>query len=146
MRGHRVKKNSLLILALCLCACGGLRAQTFSLITGREPLTSLDGLWRFHTGDDPAWAHPNFDDSQWTLLRSNEDWGMQGYLGLKGLAGYRFKVTVPADSGPLSLLLPRILTNYEVYADGVPIGGCGAMPPHPEGRFCPPASLRFRPK
>ncbi|HWG22311.1 MAG TPA: PP2C family protein-serine/threonine phosphatase [Terracidiphilus sp.] len=127
-----------LALFLVLALPGAVAAQTFSLISGREPVTSLDGLWRFHTGDDPAWAHPNFDDSQWTLLRSNKDWGEQGYLGLKGLAWYRFKVTVPGDSGPLSLLLPRIMTNYEVYADGVPIGGCGAMPPHPEGRFCTP--------
>jgi sigma-B regulation protein RsbU (phosphoserine phosphatase) len=120
-----MKKTLLAALLIAISACAGLPAQTFSLITGREPVASLDGLWRFHTGDNPAWASPDFDDSQWTLLRSNEDWGKQGYLGLKGLAWYRFKVIVPGDSGPLSLLLPDILTNYEVYADGVRIGGCG---------------------
>jgi phosphoserine phosphatase RsbU/P len=119
-----------------VAVCSSLHAQTFSLITGREPVASLDGLWRFHTGDNPGWASPDFDDSKWTLLRSDEDWGKQGYLGLKGLAWYRFKVMVPGDSGPLSLLLPHIVTNYEVYADGIRIGGCGAMPPHPEGRLC----------
>ena len=133
-----MKRTAFLILFLSFSAGGGLAAQSFSLVTGREPVTSLDGLWRFHTGDNPAWASPNFDDSQWPLLRSDEDWGKQGYLGLKGLAWYRFKVVIPGDSGPLSLLLPPILTNYEVYADGVLAGGCGAMPPHPEGRFCTP--------
>jgi len=131
-----MKKASLVAFLLTISACAALPAQTFSVITGREPVVSLDGFWRFHTGDNPAWAEPNFDDSQWPLLRSDEDWGKQGYLGLKGLAWYRFKVVVPENSGPLSLLLPRIVTNYEVYADGVRIGGCGAMPPHPEARLC----------
>lgn len=133
-----MKRALLIAFLLSVSACATLTAQTFSLITGREPVTSLDGFWRFHTGDNPAWASPNFDDSHWTLLRSSEDWGKQGYLGLKGVAWYRFKVMVPGDSGPLSLQLPYILTNYEVYADGERIGGCGAMPPHPEGRFCTP--------
>lgn len=133
-----MKKTALITSLLAMTACTFLPAQTFSLIAGREPVASLDGLWRFHTGDDPAWASPDFDDSQWTLLRSDQDWGKQGYLGLKGLAWYRFRVVVPEDSGPLSLLLPRILTNYELYADGMRMGGCGAMPPHPEGRFCTP--------
>ena len=69
-----MKRTTLLILFLLISAGSGLAAQTFSLITGREPVTSLDGLWRFHTGDNPVWASPNFDDSQWPLLRSDEPW------------------------------------------------------------------------
>ncbi len=53
-----MKRTSLIFLLLTISACAGLPAQTFSLITGREPVTSLDGLWRFHTGDNPAWASP----------------------------------------------------------------------------------------
>lgn len=49
-------------LARMIC-CVALTAQSFSLITGREPVTSLNGLWRFHSGDNPAWADPQFDDS-----------------------------------------------------------------------------------
>jgi len=71
-------------------------------------------------------------------LRSDQDWGKEGYLRSKGLAWYRFRMVVPENSGPLSLLLPRILTNYELYANGMRMGGCGAMPPHREGRFCTP--------
>jgi hypothetical protein len=62
--------------------------------------------------------------------------GKQGYLGLKGVAWYRFQVNIPPNTPTLSLLLPVILTNYEVYANGVMVGGCGEMPPHPEGRCC----------
>jgi hypothetical protein len=28
----------------------------------------LDGPWQFHPGDDPAWASPDYDDSQWVRL------------------------------------------------------------------------------
>jgi phosphoserine phosphatase RsbU/P len=50
-------------LLVFVCASAGLLAQTFNLQTQRGPIASLGGLWRFHTGDNPAWADPNFDDS-----------------------------------------------------------------------------------
>ena len=28
----------------------------------------LTGPWRFHTGDDAAWAHPGFNDSAWGTM------------------------------------------------------------------------------
>ncbi|MES2223287.1 MAG: SpoIIE family protein phosphatase [Acidobacteriota bacterium] len=122
-------KKFVCLVFLFLVACSGLRAQTFNLQTGREPVVSLDGLWRFHTGDNPAWARPDFDDSTWPLLRSDEDWGKQGYKGYSGYAWYRFTVVVPGDGKPLSLLLMPIRTSYRVYVDGTLIGGFGYMPP-----------------
>ncbi len=89
-----MKKKTLFIL-LFLVSAFSLRAQTFNLQTGRENITSLDGLWRFHTGDDPAWADPNFDDSQWPLLRSDESWTKQGYPDYSGYAWYRFTIGFP---------------------------------------------------
>ncbi len=133
-----MKKATLFLLLFLICAYRGVHAQKFSLITGREPVVSLDGLWRFHTGDNPAWASPNFDDSHWPLLRSDESWSAQGYPGYGGFAWYRFQVVVPAGEGSLSLLLPGIVTNYRIYVDGSLLGGCGKMPPHPVGHFCRP--------
>ncbi|MDE3188188.1 MAG: SpoIIE family protein phosphatase [Acidobacteriota bacterium] len=134
-----MKTAALLALSLVLPACTGLRAQTFSLQTQREPVTSLDGLWRFHTGDNPAWADPNFDDSAWPLLRSDQSWTAQGYPDYTGMAWYRFSVELPSDPEQLSLALPHIITNYEVYADGALIGTYGKMPSGPAyaggGRF-----------
>jgi hypothetical protein len=68
-----MKKACLILLLLALFNHGSLCAQTFNLQTDREPVVSLDGMWRFHTGDSPAWANPDFDDSQWPLLHSDED-------------------------------------------------------------------------
>lgn len=134
-----MKKATLLILFLLLSACSGLHGQTFSLITGRQPVASLDGLWRFHTGDNPAWANPNFDDSQWALLRSDKDWAPQGYKGYSGFAWYRFRVLIPSGSDHLSLLLPPIATSYQVYVDGTLIGSFSRMPPHELVRMPMPA-------
>jgi len=121
-----MKKIYLLLGLFLLGVCSSLHAQSFNLQTGREPITSLDGLWRFHTGDNPAWASPHFDDSKWPLLRSDESWTKQGYPDYSGYAWYRFTVQVPDGSKPLGLLLPQILTGYQVYANGKLIGSAGS--------------------
>lgn len=130
-----MKKSLLLLLVLVPCVCGMLHSQTFDLTTSRVPVVSLDGLWRFHTGDNPAWADPSFDDSNWPLLRSDNGWDSQGYKSYSGLAGYRFQVTVPAELEHISLFLPVILSSCEVYADGRLIANYGKMPPHAASYF-----------
>jgi phosphoserine phosphatase RsbU/P len=114
-------------LSLLLCAAAGLQAQTFNLQTGREPVASLDGLWRFHTGDNPAWADPNFDDSQWPLLRSDEVWGQQGYENYGGFAWFRFTVAVPEGSRNWSLYLGPMETGYQLFVDGRLAGSFGPI-------------------
>ena len=138
-----MKKTALFAVLFILSFCAGVHAQSFSLITGREPVTSLDGLWRFHAGDNPAWASPSFDDSQWPLLRSDEDWGKQGYQGYSGFAWYRFRVVIPAGLEHVSLLLPPLRTSYQVYVDGKPIGAFSQMPPHPVARIPLPAEYQL---
>ena len=118
-----------------------LSGQSFDLDKGREPIASLDGLWRFQPGDSPLapaaqpggphtplWAQPGFEDAAWPLLLSSRSWSSQGYSGLSGFAWYRFTVTVPSGDQPTSLLLAPILTSYRVYVDGNLVGGSGKMP------------------
>jgi sigma-B regulation protein RsbU (phosphoserine phosphatase) len=118
---------SLALFSLSLCAVPRLHAQTFNLQTGGEPVASLDGLWRFHTGDNPAWADPNFDDSQWPLLRSDEAWGQQGYKNYGGFAWYRFTVAVPDGSRNWSIYLGRMETGYQLFVDGHLAGSFGPI-------------------
>ncbi|MGA2847710.1 MAG: PP2C family protein-serine/threonine phosphatase [Terracidiphilus sp.] len=106
------------------------RAQSFEIVDANLRVASLDGLWRFHTGDNRAWADANFDDTQWALLRSDQSWSTQGYKNYGGLAWYRFQVVVPAGLDHVSLYLPNIRTCYELYADGKLIGTYGRMPPN----------------
>ena len=124
-----MKKFALLIL-LTLSSCAGLPAQTFSLNQGPQQMVSLDGLWRFHSGDDPHWADPNFDDSSWPLVHSDKSWPDQGMPVASGTFWYRASFVVPAGKGPLSLYIPSIAINYQVFVDGKLEGGQGAMPPH----------------
>lgn len=138
---YRLLSLGLLLFAAAL----QLHAQTFSLETGREPVASLDGLWRFHAGDAPGWADPAFDDSQWPLIRADKSWNEQGYPKLSGFAWYRARLLIPDDESNLSLTIPQVLTSYQVFADGRLIGGFGGMPPHPYpiSQYAPPAAYRL---
>jgi stage II sporulation SpoE-like protein/7TM protein involved in diverse intracellular signaling len=129
------------ILLLECCYSPRARAQTtaappaiFNFDRDREPVISLNGLWRFHPGDDPdgklGWAKPDFDDSSWPLLRSNTGWGEQGYKGYSGFAWYRFKVLLPDENRHWAISLPRLLTSYQLFVDGKLTGQFGGMPPH----------------
>jgi phosphoserine phosphatase RsbU/P len=117
----------------------------FSPVQNHEPVISLDGLWRFHAGDDPQWASPAFDDSAWPLLRSDQSWTAQGYKDQNGFAWYRFRAQAPSGATSLALLLTAILTDYEVFANGVKIGGFGEMPPRGSLRFNQPLLFHLTP-
>src|ERR1700683_2757903 len=122
-------RSCLLGAVLLVLSASAASAQTFSLITGSDSATSLSGLWRFHTGDNPAWADPNFDDSQWPLIHSGESWTEQGYPAFTGYAWCRFKLEVPSHSGPVDLLLTGFVNGYQVYANGKLIGSAGSAVP-----------------
>ena len=53
-----------LLLALLVPVCG---AQTIEVDSLFQP-ARLDGMWKHHTGDDPRWADPAFDDSAWPTV------------------------------------------------------------------------------
>ena len=48
---------------------------------------------------------------------------------MSGYAWYRFSVEVPGGDKPTSLLLAPIVTSFEVYVGGKPVGGSGRMLP-----------------
>jgi hypothetical protein len=135
---------------MALACAAVLPAQSFDLGQDREPLVSLDGLWRFHPGDSPAvpalgssssekflWSQPGFDDSAWPLLASNRSWSEQGYADMSGYGWYRFAVRIPAGDEPTALMLAPIVTSFQVFVDGRLVGQSGRMPPTiaPNTRF-----------
>ena len=138
-----MKKAYPILLLLAVCACSCLHAQTFSLITGRQPVTSLDGLWRFHAGDDPAWTSPDLTIRGGRCCARMKTGRKQGYRGYSGFAWYRFRVAIPAGLEHVSLLLPPLRTSYQVYVDGKPIGAYSQMPPHPVTRIPLPAEYQL---
>ena len=92
----------LALAALSLPAC----AQVFNMEQGRVQITPLDGPMRFHTGDDPRWSQPAFDDSAWPLISPESNWSAQGYKDYGGFAWYRFKVILPPSTRSLPSTFP----------------------------------------
>lgn len=118
----------LILFATALAASG----QSFDIQKDRVGLVELDGVWRFQTGDDPRFAQPDFDDSSWQLLKSNQTWAAQGYRAFSGVAWYRFELNFPERIGDPALLLAPFANNEQVYANGRLIGESGPMPPNPQ--------------
>ena len=68
--GRRLRVRSVLLLLLtALCLTGFSSAQTLKVNNPGTGSVPLDGNWRFHLGDDKAWADPALDDSGWETIR-----------------------------------------------------------------------------
>ena len=87
----------------------------------------INNGWRFHTGDDPAWADPGFDDSSWPKLSLDQTLAEQGIDTYTGYAWYRIRlrpVPIP-DSGHLNLALlvvPYSVGQMQIFANSTEIG------------------------
>ena len=114
----------LLCLSLSLCA------QTVDVSKIGSGTVSLAGQWKFHPGDDPRWADPNFADSSWKLVNVPAKLSEQSYPNFSGYGWYR----VELDRGPtlvgndLQLVLGPADDVYEVFANGIRIGQFGSFP------------------
>ncbi|HVT97425.1 MAG TPA: diguanylate cyclase [Acidobacteriaceae bacterium] len=94
---------------------------------------SLSGPWRFHLGDNPAWAAPGFDDSGWEKVTADLPWGQQGHDRYTGYAWYRCRLALtpaPGVSPQFSLLLEHVDDAYEIYWNGRLIGHNGKLDPY----------------
>jgi hypothetical protein len=98
-----------------------------------ESSTRLGGPWKFHTGDDLAWARPDFDDSSWNAMdltvapgTEGAGWTQRGYPGYAGFAWYRLQVDVQGATHRLALKMPDQADDaYQVYVNGQLIGDFG---------------------
>jgi len=114
----------------------------------RASATLLDGPWRFHTGDDPRWADPRADDSDWetidlTAKPGSHDgdvglpdhvagWMAHGHRGYTGYAWYRRVVDVPPGGASWDILGPtQVEDGYELHWNGQLLGGSGRLGQQP---------------
>ena len=105
--------------------------QSADLVNDSPVLASLDGQWRFHAGDDSAWANPAFNDSSWSLVRATDGWAAAGYKGYAGLGWYRISIALPQKHRPLALYVTECDVSCQYFANGQQIGQLGGLPPHP---------------
>ena len=159
-----MKKIVAVLLLLILSAIHSLRAQNVSTPVAPTPntrvalghsLVALTGPWKFHIGDNPRWANPNFDDSSWSTmdLTSTPEfrdpyygtqgflpgWTARGYAGYSGYAWYRLRINVEDNAqgaarnanAALALKMPHTVDDaYQVYVDGQFIGEFGRFTAH----------------
>jgi hypothetical protein len=97
-------------------------------------LLQIDGDWQFHLGDDPSWAGPAVDDSQWETFPVDGSWGFHGHPSYSGFAWYRRHIQIvpaSASSTQFTVLMPGVNDAYEIYWNGKLIGTYGKLPPRP---------------
>jgi|GEM_PF-1267011 len=95
-----------------------------------EPIR-LHGEWRLRAGDDPRWADPALDDRGWKRAEVPAEWEtvLPEY---DGFGWYRREVRLPPvlEEGALGVQLGTVGDAFQVYWNGVLVGGRGSFPPH----------------
>jgi hypothetical protein len=90
-------------------------ARAVSVSSWPNGSQALNEGWRMHSGDNPSWAQPRFDDSAWPAisLSSPNDSASWNW--------YRLGLHMPHT--PLALLLTGGEGTYEVYVNGEKLVG-----------------------
>lgn len=93
---------------------------------------NLRGRWRFEVGDNPDYAAPDYDDSQWEKIRVPDQWEDQGFPGYDGYAWYRTSFHLPETlrNKVLLLNLGYVDDVDEVYINGQYVNGRGSEEPY----------------
>jgi hypothetical protein len=124
-------RMKLLYMAIGILALAGpAKAQ----LAPQPDVLSLD-TWRIHAGDDPSWASPAFDDSQWQTVPYPVQESSGEYF--HGFRWYRTTVTLPPSlrSRDLAIGMGPLDEVYEIYVEGVLVGRFGHLTPRPESHF-----------
>ncbi len=93
---------------------------------------------RFATGDDPARAAADFDDSSWAEISTLANYEKQGFPAYDGYSWYRIHVRIPSSLKSsvrwpqrLHLYLSSIDDVDDTFLNGVKIGQMGQFPDDP---------------
>jgi serine phosphatase RsbU (regulator of sigma subunit) len=84
--------------------------------------------WKYHPGDDTAWARPGFDDTQWETLPSGFKIGIVKEKKFMGSGWFRLRLRVDSAlrGKPVALQLFQSGAS-EVYLNGKYAGGWGTF-------------------
>jgi serine phosphatase RsbU (regulator of sigma subunit) len=84
--------------------------------------------WKYHEGDNPEWALPDFDDSSWEFRTSR--FGKTDSLGLtwKGIGWFRKRINIDSSLTGIPLMFQLIMQgSAEVFWDGKRVGKFGSI-------------------
>ena len=118
---------------------------------GVRAILNLDGQWRFHTGDDPAWADPAFNDSDWPTVSLSQSLVEQGIDTYSGYAWYRLKLQPQQfaqianlkDGQPFAILVTsNSVGQIAAYVNGPESGHTRGMTENPSEYQSPPFEVQ----
>ena len=126
------------VLLLLVLLLGGVPAfaqtpDTAGLVVGRLPAGGLllQKGWRYHPGDNPAWAKPDFDDSGWdSLTVARDGWPLPPQASA-GWFRLRLRLGDSLRSEALGLQMQQALAGFEVYSNGKRLGSYGTFSADP---------------
>ena len=86
----------------------------------------LGPSWLFAPGDNPAWSSPALDDSAWMTVSADKDLSDYGIHEIH-YAWYRLHIHLRPETRNVAIGVIGVNGRYEVFANGVRIGGNGKM-------------------
>jgi hypothetical protein len=110
-----LRKTAPLLLALAALLA---LAQSDAIAEWRSGLTEINEGWATHAGDDPQWAQPNFDESNWPRV-DIEDIGP----AQPEWRWFRKQINLGPDDNSVRLLLQGGEGTYELFVNGIRIDG-----------------------
>ena len=129
----RISRSRLLAVslftALVLSVVLPAQAPVFDASQLRAP-SQLSAKWLIHAGDDPAYAQPGFDDSQWTLFDPHTSLHNIYDKSRPSIVWYRLRVKVDPTQTDLALDESNITRAFEIYANGEPVLVLGRVVPY----------------
>ena len=96
----------------------GIRILTLDAV---EAGTSLHGSWKYHPGDNPEWASPNFDDTAWESTNTLMFRPELPESGWEGIGWFRLRLSTLDErlwNLPLALRVTFQVGASEIYLDG----------------------------
>ena len=133
MPARRLRTLSILLLAF---ACAHFAAAQSPASTPAQPnprnfdasqfgdYVNVGPDWLFAAGDNPAWASPAFDDSGWKTISTAKPLAESGVFN-HPYVWYRIHIHLRPGTRNLVVGIANVSGFYEVYANGVLLGGTG---------------------
>ncbi len=135
----RIEIMAMSVLTLSALAVSAAAATTPQLAAVRisgERRVNFDANWRFYKGEAEGAEKPEFDDSNWRLLRLPHDWAIEGpfdpnlnpstgALPISGTGWYRKSFLLPASAQGriFTIVFDGAMANSTVWINGEELGG-----------------------
>jgi serine phosphatase RsbU (regulator of sigma subunit) len=141
-RGHRCGSLGVLPLAAAILAVAATGVAAADQRPAEDPVVLSGELgervqlirgWRYHPGDDSAWAAPDLDDAAWAVVSSALPASQEPPGGWPGIGWFRRRLQL-AEGMPATALAIRIEQNgaSEVFLDGRSVARWGTVSASPQ--------------